>query len=367
MVNIKIENDEVEMAEMAELLFIRRDGTTHIREYLDMNNHTFTGVRLPKAMGEAATKKYVDVANGSDGGGEDNDGGSHITYTRDLDLNGFRLYNPKFVKDDIDFVTKKYLDNNIIPLVGVKLSDDLQVSQQSIFVNDPEDDKDLVNLKWVNNNLLSKQGGSLNNDIIFQKGNKFINVAHPTQPLHTSTKKFVDDIVEQHLHSSNKMEGDINMNKNEIVSLKEPIKPNDAATFTYLTTRLADPTAPIQINTSSHDISGLKLPTAPHHGVSKKHVGDILLLKTSQKVPFDFNMNNNHMKTLTNTFYSPSSLLNKKTFLDHINIDNMLIHIKQNSGIHRELDMNTFRISSLDDPVSDNDAMNLKYAQKYFV
>ena len=238
-------------------------------------------------------------------------------------------------------------------------------------VKSPIDESHIVDKKYVDemDNFKSafslKSGGYEAKGAIFMKKHKLGGLREPTQDGEASTKKYVDDLVENHFIDENDniaFGRDVDMEGNKIFSLPEPEQENDPATKKYvddLQNQYIDKRGNIKfgrnINLDNKRFFALKDPKKDYEATNKKYVDDSITKRLQEEkdkfLPQD-PATKQYVDEAIKGIAGGDVLVSKEG-----------VFIKEN-GHYRAtapLDIDNQKMENLPDPVDEKDAVNKKY------
>ena len=306
------------------------------------------------------------------------DGGTPLTGS--LDMRGNTIYNVADPVNPQDVVTKVYVDNTKgSGVIGRKIGDAVSIKENLDFLGkqkiknlpDPIDGKDAVSKEYVDkmDNLKSafslKSGGYEAKGAILMKKHKLGGLQEPTQDGEATTKKYVDDLVENHFVDENDniaFGRDVDMEGNKIFSLPEPEQDNDPATKKYvddLQNQYIDKRGNIKfgrnINLDNKRIFALKDPKKDYEATNKKYVDDSITKRLQEEkdkfLPQD-PATKEYVDEAIKGLAGGDVIVSKEG-----------VFIKEN-GHYRAtapLDIDNQKMENLREPLEDGDAVNKKY------
>ena len=357
--------------------YVRSDGETPLTGSLDMKGNTIYNVADPVNPQDVVTKVYVDNTKGSGVIGRKI--GDSVSIKENLDFLGKqKIKNLPDPVNDKDAVTKEYVDTTTIPFLKLdqtkyNTKGDIDMGDQFTVYNvkKPIDDSHIVDKKYVDkmDNLKSafslKSGGYEAKGAIFMKKHKLGGLQEPTQDGEASTKKYVDDLVENHFIDENDniaFGRDVDMEGNRILSLPEPEQDSDPATKKYvddLQTQYIDKRGNVKfnrnINVGNNRIFALKDPKKDYEATNKKYVDDSIT-KRLQEEKDNFLPQDPATKE-----YVDEAI--KQVAGGDLLVSKEGVFIKAN-GHYRAtapLDIDNHKMENLPHPVDEKDAVNKKY------
>ena len=357
--------------------YVRSDGETPLTGSLDMKGNTIYNVADPVNPQDVVTKVYVDNTKGS--GVIGRKVGDAVSIKENLDFLGKQkikiLVDPV---NDKDAVTKEYVDTTTVPFLrldqtkyNTKGNIDMGGSYTVLNVKTPIDDNHITDKKYVDemDNLKSafslKSGGYEAKGAILMKKHKLGGLQEPTQDGEATTKKYVDDLVENHFVDENDniaFGRDVDMEGNKIFSLPEPEQDSDPATKKYvddLQNQYIDKRGNIKfgrnINLDNKRIFALKDPKKDYEATNKKYVDDSITKRLQEEkdkfLPQD-PATKEYVDEAVKQLAGGDLLVSKEG-----------VFIKAN-GHYRAtapLDIDNHKMENLREPLEDGDAVNKKY------
>ena len=238
-------------------------------------------------------------------------------------------------------------------------------------VKSPIDESHIVDKKYVDemDNFKSafslKSGGYEAKGSIFMKKHKLGGLQEPTQDGEATTKKYVDDLVENHFVDENDniaFGRDVDMEGNKIFSLSEPEQDSYPATKKYvddLQNQYIDKRGNIKfgrnINLDNKRIFALKDPKKDYEATNKKYVDDSITKRLQEEkdkfLPQD-PATKQYVDEAIKGLAGGDLLVSKEG-----------VFIKAN-GHYRAtapLDIDNQKMENLREPLEDGDAVNKKY------
>ena len=238
-------------------------------------------------------------------------------------------------------------------------------------VKTPIDESHIVDKKYVDemDNLKSafslKSGGYEAKGAILMKKHKLGGLQEPTQDGEATTKKYVDDLVENHFVDENDniaFGKDVDMEGNKIFSLPEPEQDSDPTTKKYvddLQNQYIDKRGNIKfgrnINLDNKRIFALKDPKKDYEATNKKYVDDSITKRLQEEkdkfLPQD-PATKEYVDKAIKGLAGGDVLVSKEG-----------VFIKEN-GHYRAtapLDIDNQKMENLPEPVDEKDAVNKKY------
>ena len=357
--------------------YVRSDGNTPISGPLDMRGNTIYNVSDPVNPQDVVTKVYVDNTKGSGVIGRKI--GDAVSIKENLDFMGKqKIKNLVDSVNEKDAVTKEYVDTTTVPFLKLdqtKYNTKGDIDMGGFYtvynVKSPIDESHIVDKKYVDemDNFKSafslKSGGHEAKGAIFMKKHKLGGLREPTQDGEASTKKYVDDLVENHFIDENDniaFGRDVDMEGNKIFSLPEPEQDNDPATKKYvddLQNQYIDKRGNIKfgrnINLDNKRIFALKDPKKDYEATNKKYVDDSITKRLQEEkdkfLPQD-PATKQYVDAAIKGIAGGDVLVSKEG-----------VFIKEN-GHYRAtapLDIDNQKMENLPDPVDEKDAVNKKY------
>ena len=357
--------------------YVRSDGGTPLTGSLDMRGNTIYNVADPVNPQDVVTKVYVDNTKGSGVIGRKI--GDAVSIKENLDFTEqYRIKNLPVPVDEKDAVSKEYVDTTITPFLmldqtkyNAKGNIDMDNSYTVYNVKKPVDDNHIVDKKYVDemDNLKSafslKSGGYEAKGSIFMKKHKLGGLQEPTQDGEATTKKYVDDLVENHFVDENDNIAfglNVDMVGKKIMSLPEPMQDDEPATKKYvddLQTHYIDQKGNIKfnrnINVGNNKIFSLKEPKKPYEATNKKYVDDSITKRLQEE------KDNFLPKDPATKEYVDEAI--KGLAGGDLLVSKEGVFIKAN-GHYRAtapLDIDNHKMENLPDPVDEKDAVNKKY------
>ena len=357
--------------------YFRSDGETPLTGSLDMKGNTIYNVADPVNPQDVVTKVYADNTKGSGVIGRKI--GDAVSIKENLDFLGKqKIKNLPDPVNDKDAVTKEYVDTTTIPFLkldqtkyNTKGDIDMGGSYTVLNVKTPIDDSHITDKKYVDemDNLKSafslKSGGYEAKGAILMKKHKLGGLQEPTQDGEATTKKYVDDLVENHFVDENDniaFGRDVDMEGNKIFSLPEPEQDSDPATKKYvddLQNQYIDKRGNIKfgrnINLDNKRIFALKDPKKDYEATNKKYVDDSITKRLQEEkdkfLPQD-PATKEYVDEAIKGIAGGDILVSKEG-----------VFIKAN-GHYRAtapLDIDNHKMENLPEPLEDGDAVNKKY------
>ena len=357
--------------------YVRSDGGTPLTGSLDMKGNTIYKVADPVNPQDVVTKVYVDNTKGSGVIGRKI--GDAVSIKENLDFMGKqKIKNLVDPVNDKDAVTKEYVDTTTVPFLKLeqtKYNTKGDIDMRGIYtvynVKSPIDESHIVDKKYVDemDNFKSafslKSGGYEAKGSIFMKKHKLGGLQEPTQDGEATTKKYVDDLVENHFVDENDniaFGRDVDMEGNKIFSLSEPEQDSDPATKKYvddLQNQYIDKRGNIKfgrnINVGNNRIFAVKDPKKDYEATNKKYVDDIITKRLQEEkdkfLPQD-PATKQYVDEAIKGLAGGDLLVSKEG-----------VFIKAN-GHYRAtapLDIDNQKMENLREPLEDGDAVNKKY------
>ena len=357
--------------------YVRSDGGTPLTGSLDMKGNTIYNVVDPVNPQDVVTKVYVDNTKGSGVIGRKI--GDAVSIKENLDFMGKqKIKNLVDPVNEKDAVTKEYVDTTTVPFLKLdqtKYNTKGDIDMRGIYtvynVKSPIDESHIVDKKYVDemDNFKSafslKSGGYEAKGSIFMKKHKLGGLQEPTQDGEATTKKYVDDLVENHFVDENDniaFGRDVDMEGNKIFSLPEPEQDSDPATKKYvddLQNQYIDKRGNIKfgrnINLDNKRIFALKDPKKDYEATNKKYVDDSITKRLQEEkdkfLPQD-PATKQYVDEAIKGLAGGDLLVSKEG-----------VFIKAN-GHYRAtapLDIDNQKMENLPDPVDEKDAVNKKY------
>ena len=222
-------------------------------------------------------------------------------------------------------------------------------------------------MKWIilNQLLFFRNGEYYAKGNIYLRKNKLEGLREPLQDGEPATKKYVDDLVENHFVDENDniaFGRDVDMEGNKIFSLPEPEQDSDPATKKYvddLQNQYIDKRGNIKfgrnINLDNKGIFALKDPKKDYEATNKKYVDDSITKRLQEEkdkfLPKD-PATKQYVDEAIKGLAGGDVLVSKEG-----------VFIKEN-GHYRAtapLDIDNQKMENLPDPVDEKDAVNKKY------
>ena len=357
--------------------YVRSDGGTPLSGSLDMKGNTIYNVADPVNPQDVVTKVYVDNTKGSGVIGRKI--GDAVSIKENLDFMGKqKIKNLVDPVNEKDAVTKEYVDTTTIPFLKLdqtKYNTKGDIDMGGLYtvydVKKPIDNSHIVDKKYVDemDNLKSafslKSGGYEAKGAIFMKKHKLGGLREPTQDGEASTKKYVDDLVENHFVDENDnivFGRAVDMEGNKIFSLPEPEQDSEPTTKKYvddLQSQYIDKRGNIKfgrnINLDNKRIFALKDPKKDYEATNKKYVDDSITKRLEEEkdkfLPQD-PATKQYVDEAIKGIAGGDILVSKEG-----------VFIKEN-GHYRAtapLDIDNQKMENLPDPVDEKDAVNKKY------
>ncbi len=264
---------------------------------IDMNDNEIVGLDDPSNDSSAASKKYVDNEVAKVGGGLDQatvdnrylkktdaattyemqTSASNTYLSKTNAISAYAPIDASYTKAESD---TKYARKGSSS--GFTMTGDIDMGDNKILkLADPITPKSATNKDYVDNNFLSKHGGLILGNIAMS-GQSITNL-NPTPQTNNDavTKSYVDNSIALAgglSISGITMQGDIDMNGNEISGLADPINDDMAASKGFMESNfldLAGGTMVGNIDMGGHEITNLlRTPTTDLSAVTKKWVTD---------------------------------------------------------------------------------------------
>ena len=357
--------------------YVRSDGGTPLTGSLDMKGNTIYNVADPVNPQDVVTKVYVDNTKGSGVIGRKI--GDSVSIKENLDFLGKqKIKNLVDPVNDKDAVTKEYVDTTTVPFLRLdqtKYNTKGDIDMGDLYtvynVKTPIDDSHIVDKKYVDemDNLKSafslKSGSYEAKGAILMKKHKLGGLQEPTQDGEATTKKYVDDLVENHFVDENDniaFGRDVDMEGNKIFSLSEPEQDSDPATKKYvddLQNQYIDKRGNIKfgrnINLDNKRIFALKDPKKDYEATNKKYVDDSITKRLQEEkdkfLPQD-PATKEYVDEAIKGIAGGDILVSKEG-----------VFIKAN-GHYRAtapLDIDNHKMENLREPLEDGDTVNKKY------
>ncbi len=323
---------------------------------IDMNGNKVIGLDEPIADSSAANKKYVDDEVAKVGGGVDQATADNrylqktdasSTYETQTDANNTYLsktnatntyltktsaastYAPtdasySKVESDTKYALKGPGGGGGVSDSGFTMTGDKDMGDNKILkLADPITPKSATNKEYVDNNFLSKHGGLILGNIAMS-GQSITNLNPVPQSFNEAvTKKYVDDsifLAGGLSITGITMQGDIDMNGNELKGLGDPTNDDMVASKGYVDSNfldLAGGTMVGDVDMGGYEIKNmLRTPTTDLSAVTKKWVSDVF--PTKQEVMGGFtlsealNLSGNEIYGLPDTPTTDNSAASKK-------------------------------------------------------
>ena len=214
--------------------FAFRNGEYYAKGNIYLRKAKLEGLREPIQEGEATTKKYVDdlVTNHFI---DEND---NISFGRDVDMEGNKIFSLPEPDQDSDPATKKYVDdlqNQYIDKRGnIKFSRNINLDNKRIFaLKEPKKDFEATNKKYVDDTI---------NKRLQEEKDNFL----PQDP---ATKEYVDETVKQlaggdilvskegvfiKANGHYRATASLDKDNHKMENLPEPLKDGDAVNKKYI-------------------------------------------------------------------------------------------------------------------------------------
>ena len=357
--------------------YVRSDGETPLTGSLDMKGNTIYNVADPVNPQDVVTKVYVDNTKGSGVIGRKI--GDAVSIKENLDFLGKqKIKNLPDPVNDKDATTKEYVDTTTVPFLkldqtkyNTKGDIDMGGSYTVYNVKTPIDDSHIVDKKYVDEMDNFKSAFSFRNGEYYAKGNIYLRknklegLREPLQDGEPATKKYVDDLVENHFVDENDniaFGRDVDMEGNKIFSLSEPEQDSDPATKKYvddLQNQYIDKRGNIKfgrnINLDNKRIFALKDPKKDYEATNKKYVDDSITKRLQEE------KDNFLPQDAATKQYVDEAI--KGLAGGDILVSKERVFIKAN-GHYRAtapLDIDNHKIENLPEPVDGKDAVNKKY------
>ncbi len=315
---------------------------------INMGGHEVIGLDDPSSDSSAANKKYVDdeVAKITTSGGLDQATADNrylqktdasSTYETQTDASNTFLsktdatntYAPvdasyTKVQSDTKYARKGSSSGGDLSASGFTMTGDIDMGDNKILkLADPITPKSATNKEYVDNNFLSKHGGLILGNIAMS-GQSITNLNPVPQSFNDAvTKKYVDDSISLAGGLSITgitMQGDIDMNGNEISGLADPTNDDMAASKGYVDSNFLDLAGGAMVGNvdmGGYEITNmLRTPTTDLSAVTKKWVSDEF--PTKQEVLGGFtltgalNLSGNEIYGLPDTPTTDNSAASKK-------------------------------------------------------
>ena len=261
--------------------------------------------------------------------------GSNLTSDGNYDMDGKKLTNVGNPTSNTDAATKKYVDDNSSGGKTSSLTIDSNIDMKDTYrilnLKAPSDADEPVTKNYAESNFFYIDGSQPMTGDIDMNNKKIENLPIPTVNDDAATKKYVDDSkvdgsVFLKIDGTRSMTGNLNMNNNRIYNIPNPNGPKQPTPLAYT------------------DLAYL-------------HVDG------SNKMTNHLNMNNKkitYLQAPTNNSDAATKLYvdNKST-----NPQDLSPYLKKNGSVPMtgSLNMSGHKIINLEDPSSDNDAVNKKY------
>ena len=263
--------------------------------------------------------------------------GFNLNSDGNYDMVGKKLTNVGNPSSNTDAATKKYVDENSgkTSLLTIDSNIDMKDSFSILNLKDPSDASEPVTKNYAESNFFYRDGSKPMTGDIDMNNKKIENLPLPTVNNEAATKKYVDDSkvdgsVFVKLDGTRPMTGNLNMSNNRIFNIPNPNGPKQPTPLAYT------------------DLAYL-------------HVNG------SNKMTNYLNMNSNkiiHLQTPTNNSDAATKL-----YVDHksSNPQDLSPYIKKDGSVPMtgSLNMRGHKIINLEDPASDNDAVNKKYIEDH--
>ena len=260
--------------------------------------------------------------------------GFNLTSNGDYDMVNKKLRNVGAPTSNTDAATKKYVDDNSggkTSVLTIDSNTDMKDTYRILNLKAPSDEDEPVTKKYAESNFFYRDGSQPMTGDIDMNNKKIKNLPIPTVNGDAATKKYVDDSkvdgsVFLKIDGTRSMTGNLNMNNNQIYNIPNPNGPKQPTPLAYT------------------DLAYL-------------HVDG------SNKMTNHLNMNNKkitHLQAPTSNSDAATKLYvdNKST-----NPQDLSPYLKKNGSVPMagSLNMSGYKIINLEDPASDNDAVNKKY------
>ena len=266
--------------------------------------------------------------------------GFNLTADGNYDMVGKKLTNVGNPTSNTDATNKKYVDDNSgggkTSLITVDSNIDMRDTFRILNLKSPSDADEPVTKNYAESNFFYRDGSQPMTGDKNMNNKKIENLSSPTVNGDAANKKYVDDSkvdgsVFVKLDGTRVMTGNLNMNKNRIFNIPNPTGPQQPTPLAY---------------------------------------GDLAYLKVdgSNKMTNNLNMENKKIiKLLTPTDDTDAAT---KKYVDDksTNPQDLSPYLKKDgSGLMTgNLNLSGNKIINLEDPVSDNDAVNKIYMKNHF-
>ena len=357
--------------------YVRSDGETPLTGSLNMRGNTLYNVADPVNPQDVATKVYVDNTKGSGVIGRKTKDGVSIKENLDF-LGKQRIKNLPDPVNDHEAVTKEYVDTTTAPFLKLdqtkyNTKGDIDMGGQFTVLNvkTPIDDNHIVDKKYVDEMDNLKSAFAFKNGEYYAKGNinlrknKLGGLREPLQDGEAANKKYVADTTKNLFIDENDNIAfglNVDMEGNQVLGLPEPTTDQEPATKKYvddLQTQYIDKRGNIKfdrnINVGNHRIFAVKDPKKDYEATNKKYVDDTIT-KRLQEEKDNFLPQDPATKE-----YVDEAI--KQVAGGDILVSKEGVFIKAN-GHYRataSLDIDNHKMENLPDPVDDKDAVNKKY------
>ena len=237
-----------------DMKYLHVAGTNKMTNNLNMDNKKIINLRPPTDSTDAATKKYVDDITSSGGSsGSSLDLSNYLKKDGSVSMTGplkmgtpspKNYYQIKFLEDPTNShnaATKGYVDKNSLRINGTNSMNGINMGNNLIEgLGQPQNNTDAATKVYVDHRLnmrLKKDGTEAMTGNLNVGNNKIVGLATPVSNTDAATKKYVDDNsggspdLSDYLEKDGTvaMTGNLNLNNNKIVNLKDPTTDKQAA------------------------------------------------------------------------------------------------------------------------------------------
>ena len=318
--------------------------------------------------------------------------GFNLTSDGNYDMVGKKLTNVGNPTYDKDAVSKKYVDDNSggkTSLITVDSNIDMKSQYSITKLKTPTNNDDAANKKYVDDSkvdgsvFLKLDGTRPMTGDANMNNKKIKNLSSPTANSDAANKKYVDDSkvdgsVFLKLDGTRAMTGDVNMNNKKIKNLSSPTVNGDAANKKYVDDSKIDGSVFFKLDgtrvmTGNLNMNNNRIYNIPNPTGSKQPIplayGDLAYLHVNGTNMMTNHMNMNNKKIINLQAPTNNTDAATKKYVDDksTNPQDLSPFLKKDGSdsMTGNLNMIGHKIINLEDPVSDNDAVNKIYMIKH--
>lgn len=252
--------------EKAENVFLTQNNMNSVSNDLNMDDHSISNISLSETSSSAVTKKFVDNL-------------VHKRITKqeiqhhDINMNNKLIFN---VKDDSELnnvATKKYITQNFLEYQE-PLKYPLDLKNHRVINTECTDDNALANKKYCNDTYVNKNERFQPQHDVSMENHNIINI--PQIPLSNTScvaKKYILQFMESFLSlKGGVFSGNLNVNNNNIVNLKDSSQDSSLCTKRYVDRRFTRGEIGGSVVLKNKHITDLKTPILNSHGANKDYL-----------------------------------------------------------------------------------------------